>query len=497
MSLSSDELNYLIWRYLCEAGYDRSLQSFQDDSGAHLFDAVFGAHIPPNELPALVQRGIQYKMLECKAKGIPFPDLSTFDAKPSKTTKTNAAKYMMDQSMNDFANGSRDPVVSGSFPADIPEPPEYVVPESDSLPDNLVPTWTSPIGPGKFVDIQWHPYLLQLALASTQSYVECSNIFARSKTEDLLKQASLFSAGTKPNNEVTAVAWHPLGVRLAMSTADGLVWVWNATTQSLEQVYNQHSSSVLALKFSPSGTYLLSVDCTHSILIVDCDTGLIRQAYQGPMQEVLSPDAEWIDSLLFVSSGTQNTVSLFKISEKKPLRILKGHTAPVTVVKYDATTETIASGSKDCSVRLWKSTSTDAAFVLEGHKAAIKALQFSKQNPQTLASASSDGSIRLWNTETGQQTAALDLHESAVLSLEFRPTGQSYLVSGGADGVLLLWDLGKFQPVARCDLSSLNMQATEPQCIVQSQWSKDGTRLVVMCLDRAYLLRIPLRPMTL
>lgn len=72
MSLTSQELNYLIWRYFQEAGYDLSAFTFDRQSQClkyeHAENERIIEKIAPGCLVDLVQKGILYTIAEADAK---------------------------------------------------------------------------------------------------------------------------------------------------------------------------------------------------------------------------------------------------------------------------------------------------------------------------------------------------------------------------------------------------------------------------------------------
>jgi transducin (beta)-like 1 len=65
MSLSSDELNVLVYRYLLESGFAHSAFAFSSE--AHLnkvLNAVQTEHVAPGSLIAYVQKGLQFDEIE-------------------------------------------------------------------------------------------------------------------------------------------------------------------------------------------------------------------------------------------------------------------------------------------------------------------------------------------------------------------------------------------------------------------------------------------------
>ncbi|EAY21616.1 WD repeat protein, putative [Trichomonas vaginalis G3] len=63
MSISQDEMNYLVYRYLQENGFVHSAFIFESESLADSTN-ISGSQIPPNALITLLQKSLQYMKLE-------------------------------------------------------------------------------------------------------------------------------------------------------------------------------------------------------------------------------------------------------------------------------------------------------------------------------------------------------------------------------------------------------------------------------------------------
>jgi WD40 repeat protein len=100
-----------------------------------------------------------------------------------------------------------------------------------------------------------------------------------------------------------------------------------------------------------------------------------------------------------------------------------------------------ASGSDDCSVRLWDSGSERVVRTLQGHTSAVLCVAFSPDGAR-VASGGMDVCIRVWSIADGACVRVLAGHGTTVSSLTFLAGGER-LASGCDDGdTVAVWSVG-------------------------------------------------------
>ena len=139
--------------------------------------------------------------------------------------------------------------------------------------------------------------------------------------------------------------------------------------------------------------------------------------------------------------------TFFGLAEMSPgyIATLEGHTDRVLSVSFSTDRRTLASGSRDSTIKLWDVTTQQTIDTLEGHAAGVGSVSFSPDG-RTLASGSWDGTVKLWDVTTRQTIDTLEGHTSGVGSVSFSPDGRT-LASGSWDGTVKLWDVTTRQSI--------------------------------------------------
>jgi WD40 repeat protein len=277
------------------------------------------------------------------------------------------------------------------------------------------------------------------------------------------------------NSTVYCVAFSPDGKRLASSSGDGMVKVWDVATGREVWGKSGHAGiTIRSVAYSPDGKLLATGSFDKTIKLWDAKTGSELKTLHGHTQSVriiaFSRDGKWL-----ASTGEEGTVIVWNVARAKAVHVLKGHSATVRTVAFSPDGNLLASGSSDETIRIWDRKTGTMKKTLTGHKASVRSVAFSPDGG-TLASCGLDNTVRLWDVESGRQRVTLGRHSLSVKSLVYSPDGR-FIASGGNDRVVNLWDT---------DSGRLVKQLTGPTSHV---WhvaiSKDGKLLAAGGSDRA------------
>lgn len=321
---------------------------------------------------------------------------------------------------------------------------------------------------------------------------------------------------------VQCVAFGPRGRRIVTGTAQGLVHIWDLTTQTAVLRKDWTASSVRDVAFAPSGSTFFAATEDGVLRVASTDSGGIVS--QRSMDVAVANQCAFLQDGRVLIACNDGNLRLFNPNDASLVGI-HGHTDTVSALAVSDLGAIAITGANDGSLHKWSTYSLEAsslvfkaeddvlalahhpernvvAFstskgpitlvdtlsgealsVLRGHREYVPALAFS-QSGRWLASGSGDNTVRIWDTARGEIFTVLDGHTKWISDLAFSPEGR-YLASTSGDRTVRVWDIEKEECIA-----VLEGHATWANDLA---WNPAGTRIISGDSDGEVLMWDPFR----
>mmetsp|Transcript_4411 Transcript_4411/g.15337 ORF Transcript_4411/g.15337 Transcript_4411/m.15337 type:complete len:518 (-) Transcript_4411:39-1592(-) len=495
MTITSQEINYLVMRYLQESGFRNTAFTFSYESLLHeTAERINGADVPPGALISVIQKGLQYLELEANlnASGSEVEGEFALLASHELLTKDiDDLKDLVRQRREEEAERRVREVKrqrSDAAERNGPVPME----EDGAGPPMVIAEDSVAVLNGHQSEVficAWSPASSLLASGSGDSTAriwtlpsgpvgERGGAKAASCTDPVVLRHVNDMQDKSKSKDVTTLDWNGDGSLLATGSYDGQARIWG-TDGELKNTLVKHTGPIFSLKWNKAGDMLLSGSVDKTAIIWDAHTGEVKQQFEFHQAPTL--DVDWKNNDTFATCSTDKMIYVCRLGEKKPIKTFAGHEDEVNAIKWDPSGTLLASCSDDHTAKIWNVNQDKCVHDLRDHLKEIYTIKFSPTGPGTanpnrplmLASASFDASIKLWDVERGSCIYSLGQHKDPVYSVSFSPSGE-YLASGSFDSCLHIWSAKD---------GSLVRTYRGKGGIFEVCWNKDGDKVAACFSD--------------
>jgi WD40 repeat protein len=330
--------------------------------------------------------------------------------------------------------------------------------------------------------------------------------------QNALHQAAILLAGQAETE--LANGYHDRAVLLALAALEDYPYTTQAERALGEavsydqalQLYEGHSSAVTGLDWSPDGTRIASTSTDNTVRVwdpvsgetsrvIELPKGITGNLYDMGLTVKWMPDGQRLVTLTgdrFLLGSQDYDLMIWDANTGKLLKSIQlpnqaepemGKDSPTTLAIHFPTgaaldfapnSGRLATVSGDNTANVWDAALQTRVLTLKGHANDVNGIDWSPQENQ-LATASEDGTARIWDAETGNELKTLDGHSGAINAAIWSPDG-TQLATGGDDGMVFIWD----------PETSEKKITIEPQggIVWSLAWSPDGKKLVIGTDDK-------------
>lgn len=445
--LTSDELNFLVYRYLLESGFVHSAFVFGGESYIAKTNIEDTAQLVPGALISFVQKGLQYLEIESHINddGTETVCDEAFSVMKPHVCSSNTTKKRIFEPY--------EPMSADYGFLEIDDDEILLLKGHDDLITTCV--WSPN---GRFLASGSADGATRIWELQNQSIPgKCSNSLLlkgstpSSKIDDEAdKKSSGSSKAEEPSRKrprarkvdsnctrssVLALAWKDDSI-LATGSFDGTTQVWSTGGQLLHSS-THHQGPVCCVQWAKKGGSTFASGGMDSAVFVFNEEGTVLAKYSHHTGPIL--DLDWKNDTMFATGSTDKKVCVFEVGKSDPIREFTNHRADVNAVKWDCDGYFLASCGADCAVKVWNVATGACVHDFREHTREVVCLAWapssssasssSSSSSTLLASGSMDTTIKIWDLTQGKCCLTIAKHAHPVTALIFSAQGDT-LVSG-------------------------------------------------------------------
>lgn len=459
MSFTSDEVNFLIFRYLQESGYCHSAYLFGLESQISRSN-IDGSIIPPGSLLSLIQKGLQYTEAELSigedGSERVVESLSLIDAVVPDVIEQR--KNSLRQQQNSIPAIVAITCCGCALVGCNNNAPHAGGINSQAAITNSNQMSTTHSAPDSVVQNCIH-----------HLPVDHNDISTANST--IAKVEGLNSVST-PHGSYPLLNLNPM-----IHSSDGIVGPVNSSAQSQHSVNSMDTSNLSPALCSGSVMSSVSPVNTPTPTTVHC-MGKVLTPHQPSLVRGSLPSHHVLQPVLlssiqtngenhgtamvnhFRGSGEPMDVDRIQISEvnntspllsrqisKERVTVLSGHASEVFICAWNPRRDMLASGSGDSTARIWNLEEPVGPLVLthfvnrDGQPVLsnkdVTSLDWNSDG-SFLATGSYDGFARVWNMD-GELATTLGQHKGPIFALKWNKKG-NYILTAGVDKTTIIWE---------------------------------------------------------
>jgi RNA polymerase sigma factor (sigma-70 family) len=289
------------------------------------------------------------------------------------------------------------------------------------------------------------------------------------------------SGTVKSSQTILAVALSPDGKRLAASSADRTVQLWDVASGRVLRSFKGHVQAPHYLAFSPDGKLLATGSGGVLGQGSELDGLRLWDTATGKELAKLGPHAGGVSGVVFSPDGRRlyggcyMSVRVWDVKDRKEILFGAGHHGWVGALAYSPDGRTLASAGSDRTVRLWDIGTRKERRRLEGCREPIDSLAF-RPDGAMLAAGTRDGTVVIWKLPSGKEAARLKAgKEGWEVRAVFSPDGKRLATVSRRHGQVTLWDAASLKEERKLPHKGPG--------VMSLAFAPDSKRLVIGCSD--------------
>ncbi|KAA8541828.1 hypothetical protein F0562_022980 [Nyssa sinensis] len=242
------------------------------------------------------------------------------------------------------------------------------------------------------------------------------------------------------SDRVKSVDFHPTEPWILVSLYSGSVSIWNYQSKAEEKSFKITESPVRSAKFIACQQWVIAGADDKFIRVYNYNTTEKINEFEAHTDYVRSLAVH--PTLPYVLSSSDDMLIKLWDWEKDwaCTRIFEGHSHYVMQVAFNPRdTNTFASASLDCKIKMWDLGSPNPNFTLEDHSKGVNCVDFlTAGHKPYLITGSDDHTAKVWDYEAKTCVHTLEGHTHNITAVCVHPEVPA-IITGSEDGIINIW----------------------------------------------------------
>ncbi|XP_004511879.1 WD40 repeat-containing protein HOS15-like [Cicer arietinum] len=478
-SITSDELNYLVFRYLQESGFTHSAFVFGNEGGIKK-SPIDGNLVPPGALVTFVQRGLQFLEMEANLSNCDADfdedfsflqplDLITKDVHELKKMITERKRKLQkgkNKESEKEHEGDRERVrekEKHEREKECEKDKEKVENHKEQDLHNEIQINREMVSDQEDkVNVKQDVNVVNGAFGGPEPMDICTTSTSQ-PCEIPRSDVTILEGHT---SEVCACAWSPTGSLLASGSGDSTARIWTIAEgrcksdskndplnvlvlQHIRGTTNEKSKDVTTLDWNGEGTLLAtgSYDGQARIWTTNGELKSTLSKHKGPIFSL-----KWNKKGDYILTGScDETAIVWDVQAEKWKQQFEFHSGPTLDVDW-RNNVSFATSSTDTMIHVCKIGDNHPIKTFAGHQSEVNCIKWDPTG-SLLASCSDDTTAKIWSMKQDKYIHDFKEHSKEIYTIRWSPTGPGtnnpnkklVLASASFDSTVKLWDveLGK------------------------------------------------------
>ncbi|KAJ2697151.1 hypothetical protein FB645_006003 [Coemansia sp. IMI 203386] len=502
MILRSDDVNYLVYRYLKESGFLHSSYIFQFESQIYKTDRE-QPNVEPGTLIRVLQKGLQYMDVETHLNEDGTARLCT--APFSLVGKHVCSVKPASENRQNNNNKGRVVVADGKRPVNEDGSNTHgghtLVHDTNSQAKKYAKSRDSSVS-GEAAAVAAANAVVVVAGNNTNTGGGRSPVEDEESMDvdvpDTEREAGRILEGAKSGRKTRLVdrslvlrghtgpvflcEWNPsTPSTLATGAGDGTTRIWDVSKSKPDDpIVLRHDpptldqrTDITSIAWNPQGTMLATASFSGQMCIWTA-AGELKSTLKHRQVPVVA--MRWNrKGQLLLSACLDGSIALWDVPAGTLRHEYRGHVGSVMDVDWQDNS-TFASCAADRTIMIWRDGDPTPLRTLTGHKGDVNAIKWHPSG-KYLASASDDGTLKIWSPTSDTPIIDFFGHSQQVYALKWLPrTEKAIIASVSFDGTARVWDVH-----ANTCLRVLSAHTEAVHCLA---FSSDGRYLATGSFDK-------------